>query len=388
MPTIEHFARELRELRIDCGEPSFALISRLTSKDRESISVGSVHALLTGKRQTKPEIVRAFVRAVLRHRDGGTLPEHAEVVDHWFTLWRKIRLASQTESPKASTSPRAEEPSAPLTEPSPPGAPRTWPSTRSSQTSTHQRAQQNRFLPSRVRSFKALLNDALTQVDDQGRRWADAKHGCFVFYDYDGEPLYLGQTVESLRARVSRHLSHQRTDATASGILDVREVAEMELWPLWENESHPKSPESKTLARQRLDALESTLYQRLLAESRFGALLSTRIFDVVEPAEPPPSRRFSLVDEQTRQDWGHQSVRIARQASNLARLADHALESGAAGEHINRTMVVQGLRLTQLMASFYASAIGEFEPRTHIDGLDRWVRPRPEPDVSAQQEPL
>src|ERR1700760_2290853 len=87
-----------------------------------------------------------------------------------------------------------------------------------------------------VRDFRELLDVALSETDDQGRRWADARWGCYAFYDYDGEPIYVGQTNERLRVRVRRHLTNQRTDAVAMRILDVFEVAEMELWPLWEYE--------------------------------------------------------------------------------------------------------------------------------------------------------
>ncbi|MFE9301643.1 GIY-YIG nuclease family protein [Streptomyces sp. NPDC006856] len=87
-----------------------------------------------------------------------------------------------------------------------------------------------------VRDFRSLLDQALEVTDAAGRKWSDAKWGCYAFYDYDGEPIYVGQTNEQLRTRVRRHLTNQRTDAVAMRILDVFEVAEMELWPLWELE--------------------------------------------------------------------------------------------------------------------------------------------------------
>src|ERR1022692_2070150 len=80
-----------------------------------------------------------------------------------------------------------------------------------------------------VREFRQLLDAALADRDDHGRRWADARWGCYAFYDYDGEPIYVGQTNERLRTRVRRHLTTQRTDAVAMRILDVFEVAELEL---------------------------------------------------------------------------------------------------------------------------------------------------------------
>ncbi|MDE3051298.1 MAG: GIY-YIG nuclease family protein, partial [Nitrospirota bacterium] len=53
----------------------------------------------------------------------------------------------------------------------------------------------------------------------------------YAFYDYDGEPIYVGQTEEKLSGRVSRHLTNQRTDAVAMNVLDPFEVAYIEVWP-------------------------------------------------------------------------------------------------------------------------------------------------------------
>lgn len=58
------------------------------------------------------------------------------------------------------------------------------------------------------------------------------KWGVYAFFDYDGEPIYVGQTNERLRTRIRRHLTNQRTDAVAMSVLDPFEVFEIEVWPL------------------------------------------------------------------------------------------------------------------------------------------------------------
>ena len=85
-----------------------------------------------------------------------------------------------------------------------------------------------------VRRFRDRLSAFLNTPDDQGRKWADATWGVYAFYDYDGEPIYVGQTNERLRTRIRRHLTNQRTDAVAMRILDVFEVAQVEVFPLWD----------------------------------------------------------------------------------------------------------------------------------------------------------
>ena len=37
--------------------------------------------------------------------------------------------------------------------------------------------------------------------------------GVYAFYDFDGEPIYVGQTTEDFGTRIGRHLRGQRSDA-------------------------------------------------------------------------------------------------------------------------------------------------------------------------------
>jgi hypothetical protein len=232
-----------------------------------------------------------------------------------------------------------------------------------------------------------LLDDALIAVEDQGRRWADEKWGCYAFYDYDGEPIYVGQTNEQLRTRVRRHLVNQRTDAVAMRILDVREVAELALWPLWEYEDLRRfrgagsSNEEFKAALDHVDAVEYTIYMQSLEENRLGVLLNEKIPPVAETVELPQSRRFQLVDNDIRHDSGHLSIRVARRAANLARLTEVALERGEVSIGLRRAVVVQAARLTQLAASLHASATGLPDTEFHIEGLDLLAQPRATPDA-------
>src|SRR5690606_23380064 len=58
-------------------------------------------------------------------------------------------------------------------------------------------------------------------------RVGNYKWGVYAFFDYDGEPIYVGQTNEMLRTRIRRHLTNQRTDAVAMSVLDPFEVYEI-----------------------------------------------------------------------------------------------------------------------------------------------------------------
>lgn len=210
-----------------------------------------------------------------------------------------------------------------------------------------------------VQEFRRLLKQALDETDDQGRAWSNAKWGVYAFYDYDGEPIYVGQTNERLRTRVRRHLTNQRTDAVAMRILDVFEVAEMELWPLWDME---QAGAGDTSAKARLNATEYSAYLQAIERSKFKAILNEKIPPLSQPIDLPPSRRFPLVSDETRAERGHPDVRIARRAETISRLAAVAHERGEVSDGLRRVLVIQAVRLAFISAMRLASVEGRPEP--------------------------
>ena len=87
-------------------------------------------------------------------------------------------------------------------------------------------------LPTRfVQGFRELLAEALNGIDPLSGRKLSLCIGVYAFYDYDGEPIYVGQTWEDFGTRIGRHLRGQRSDTLAYRILDPFEVAEIELFP-------------------------------------------------------------------------------------------------------------------------------------------------------------
>ena len=223
-----------------------------------------------------------------------------------------------------------------------------------------------RDLPSpQVQEFRGLLDFALDELDDSGRIIGNAKFGVYAFYDYDGEPIYVGQTNEQLRTRVRRHLTNQRTDAVAMRVLDVFEVAELELWPLWDLDEVPPVD-----ARARLDAVEYAVYVGAIQASRFSAILNEKIPPVSPLVELPRSRRFDLRGKTALEERLHPDVRIARRAETIARLAAVARERGEVSDGLRRVLVVQAIRLTHLAAVRYAETRGDAPPApTSIDAV-------------------
>ena len=56
--------------------------------------------------------------------------------------------------------------------------------------------------PEEVTAILQELEAVLNAIDDEGRCVSNAKFGVYAFYDYDGEPIYVGQTAEQLRVRI------------------------------------------------------------------------------------------------------------------------------------------------------------------------------------------
>jgi hypothetical protein len=55
--------------------------------------------------------------------------------------------------------------------------------------------------------------------------------GCYVLCDLDGVPIYVGQSVDGIRARVNRHLTSARSDIIANRQVDVWEIAWVWAYP-------------------------------------------------------------------------------------------------------------------------------------------------------------
>lgn len=212
---------------------------------------------------------------------------------------------------------------------------------------------------SQVQEFRHLLAVAIDKDDACGRKWANARWGVYAFFDYDGEPIYVGQTNEQLRTRIRRHLTNQRTDAVAMRVLDIFEVAEMRLWPLWNLEDRNASDKA---AKAELDATEYTVYLEAIKTSRFKAILNEKIPPRSTPVALPPCETFTLVSDGTRRNLGHPDTRIARRSDTISRLAAVVHERGEVSDGLRRVLVIQAVRLAYLTASRLAQAEGKSMP--------------------------
>ncbi|MBZ9986700.1 GIY-YIG nuclease family protein [Mesorhizobium sp. BH1-1-5] len=187
-----------------------------------------------------------------------------------------------------------------------------------------------------------------TDYDDPSgvtKKVGSYKWGVYAFYDYDGEPIYVGQTKEKLSGRVGRHMTNQRTDAVAMSVLDPFEVAEIEVWPLPQFEGVNKKHPDFRMANAALDALEHAVFTRLRRESKFGAILNEK-----DPPSPtvginePPSVRGSIVSDTIRELRSHPDTRLARRSMIVSKLAQ-VISEREVKMGLRRVLVTQTKRL-------------------------------------------
>jgi hypothetical protein len=190
--------------------------------------------------------------------------------------------------------------------------------------------------------LRRTLANALKTRDNAGRVVASAKHGVYLFYDYDGEPIYVGQTYEKLSARIGRHLTNQRTDAVAMNVLDPFEVAEIELWPFFELAKLPPGE-----AKETLNKAEYTVFKRAVTASQHHAILNEGDIAPTEEIMLPPSIRVRIVPPEFFNVRKHPDTRIARRASTIAALA-RVISERQVSKGLRRTLLTQAQRLEHL----------------------------------------
>lgn len=205
--------------------------------------------------------------------------------------------------------------------------------------------------PFETRELRAKLLEYLNQkVDDPitgGKRpLGSYKFGVYAFFDYDKEPIYVGQTAEGIKVRVGRHLTNQRTDAVAMKVLDPYEVYEVEVWPLAQYDDRSTGDRE---ARDHLNWLEYEIFQHFLKQSHFNAVLNEK--DPFEfPAGSfvrPEGVRGAIVSQAVYELRNHPDTRIARRAETLSLLAK-VISERQVQKGLRKTLLTQAKRLAWL----------------------------------------
>jgi hypothetical protein len=190
----------------------------------------------------------------------------------------------------------------------------------------------------------------------QGAKIGNLSWCVYTFFDYDGEPIYVGQTRKKISTQIHHHLTTQRTDAVAMSVLDPFEVLEIEVWPL---PQFQKTDSRNKDAKAHLDALERLIYQNALSNSRFLAVLNEKD-PPISPitVDAPPSFRGRIVSDEVYKIRSYLDYRLARRALIVARLAQVISERKVQGG-LRRVLLTQSKRLQYLAERRYLELGGD-----------------------------
>jgi hypothetical protein len=152
--------------------------------------------------------------------------------------------------------------------------------------------------------------------------------GCYVLCDLDDVPLYVGQSVDGIRARVNRHLTSARSDIIANRQIDVWEIAFVWTYPVKK--------------RADIGPLENALFHKYHPRS---ALMNGKV-----PVKPPkgfkipaPFQRVQVMSDSEIAEKRDPALRLPRQAEHYSQIVGHFLAvknskeiAGAIQAHFDR----------------------------------------------------
>jgi hypothetical protein len=136
------------------------------------------------------------------------------------------------------------------------------------------------------------------------------KIGVYALCDLDRKPIYIGQSKDGIRTRVSRHLTSARSDVIANRQLDIWEIYEVWAWPV----------EDKDL----IDNLETYLInQHNVTSPLVNGKLPSQSKD--QP-DVPKRQSIAIMTPEERDLRLDPSRRLPRQMEHLTSLFSHILE--------------------------------------------------------------
>lgn len=159
--------------------------------------------------------------------------------------------------------------------------------------------------------------------------------GVYALTDLDGVPIYIGQSVDGIRARVQRHLTSARSDIIANRQIDVWEVAEVWAW--------------SAQSREEINALEAALFRLYDASSPLmnGSIPASTI----EATVRDPDQRVEVMTSEERARRRDPAIRLPRQIEHYQRLVDYILVVKDA-PHLRRSVDAHYVRLSRYHRSF------------------------------------
>ena len=133
--------------------------------------------------------------------------------------------------------------------------------------------------------------------------------GCYVLCDLDQVPIYVGQSIDGIRARVNRHLTSARSDIIANRQVDVWEIAWVWAYPV--------------ARRADIGPLEDALFHYHHARS---PLMNGKVPRLGLATDvPAPEQVVQVMSDQEIAEKRDPALRLPRQAEHYSAIVGHFL---------------------------------------------------------------
>jgi GIY-YIG catalytic domain-containing protein len=145
---------------------------------------------------------------------------------------------------------------------------------------------------------------------EQTRKLTDAI-GVYVLCDLDAVPIYVGQSVDGIRARARRHLTSARSDIIANRQIDPWEIAYVRAYPAKRAEDIP--------------LLEASLFATFNAQKPLmnGSVPVAK--ELLPKELPDPAQVIQVMPDEEIKVRKDPALRLPRQIEHIGRLVDHIL---------------------------------------------------------------
>jgi hypothetical protein len=134
--------------------------------------------------------------------------------------------------------------------------------------------------------------------------------GCYVLCDLDQIPIYVGQSIDGIRARVNRHLTSARSDIIANRQIDVWEIAWVWAYPV------------EKVAD--ISSLENALFHEFNPKS---ALMNGKVppKNLGKFRLPEPAQKIQVMNDSEIAEKRDPALRLPRQAEHYSQIVGHFL---------------------------------------------------------------
>jgi hypothetical protein len=167
--------------------------------------------------------------------------------------------------------------------------------------------------------------------------------GVYALCDLDKIPVYVGQSVDGFRARITRHLGDTRTDIFANGQVDLWDIGYVLVWKVDKSE---------------VNLAEAALFNLFNSKSTLmnGAVLPKNDYDLSRIGDPV---QYTILPDEEITDRRDPSIRFPRKLKHIGKLVEYILEVSDK-HHLRRSLYAHNEQLNKLHRDFQGSEYARF----------------------------